>query len=187
MDEITILGEEVETGAYILRISMTEDRLVRFGRFQQGRPIFVPSAEYLYVGSAMAGRGSMNLARRLLRHATRQNQARPHDIRQRLLVAFRASGLGPENLQPPEKKKLFWNIDYLLEREAAILSHVVILRSQTNLEDALANFLVDQPGSHILANRLGAQDKRSQTHLLVIEETSAWWQQLPAALRRFVT
>jgi len=182
MEEITILGEDGNTGAYLLRIFVAEDLYVRFGRFQKGRPIFVHGGEYVYVGSAMASKGSMILARRLLRHATRCDPERPHEIRERLLMALRVAGMGPASLQPPAQKKLFWNIDYLLEEDAVSLSHVVILRSQIKLEDGLALFLMDQPGSRIVAKGLGAHDKRGQSHLLAFQETDQWWQKLPAAL-----
>jgi Uri superfamily endonuclease len=186
MNEVIILGQDWQTGAYLLRLKVDEDLLVRFGRFQQGRPLLVHSGDYVYVGSAMAGNGSMILARRLLRHATRTDAHQPQKIRQKLLLAFKAAELGPQNLLPPEQKKLFWNIDYLLEEDAVSLSQVIILRSRTNLEDDLAHFVMDQPGSRCLANGLGAHDRPGQTHLLAITETAEWWQQLPAALKSFV-
>ncbi len=179
MGEITILGEAVNTGAYLLRIAVTEDLFVVFGRFQQGKPIIIQRGEYLYIGSAMASKGSMTLARRLLRHATRQDRNRPHYIREKLLTALQEIELGSEDLQPPSQKKLFWNVDYLLEEEAVILSQIVIVRSRINLEDSLAHFLMNQPESSIVCKGLGAQDKRDQTHLLAIKGSSEWWQQLP--------
>lgn len=179
MEEITILGEEAKTGAYLLRISVAKDLQVRFGRFQNGRPILVEKGEYIYVGSAMAGKGSMTLARRLLRHATRQDQNRPQKIRERLLLALTKAGMGAGNLQPPAEKKLFWNIDYLLEETTAALSHVLILRRQFYVEDDLAHFIMNEPESSIVVKGLGAQDKPGQTHLLRIKEVSVWWQQLP--------
>ncbi len=182
MEEIAIIGEQAKTGAYLLRISVTNDLQVRFGHFQNGESILVQKGEYIYVGSAMASKGSMTLARRLLRHATRHDRNRPQKIRERLLVALTKAGVGAGNLQPPSQKKLFWNVDYLLEEETASLSQIVILCSRTNLEDDLAHFLMDQPGSSIVVKGLGANDKQGQTHLLQIKEKSAWWQQLPERL-----
>ena len=185
MEEIIILGEQVQTGAYLLRLKVAEDLRLRFGRFQHGRLISVTRGDYVYVGSAMAHRGSMSLGRRLLRHATRQDAQRPQVIRPQLLAALTAAGLGPGNLQAPGQKKLFWNVDYLLEENTVFLSQVIILRCRANLEDDLAHYFMGLSGSRVLANGLGANDKRSQTHLLAVDQTAAWWQQLPAKLSFF--
>ena len=75
LNEIVMVGGEEPCGAYVLRLTIAEALQVRFGRYQGGEPVAVLGGEALYVGSAMARRGSGTLARRLLRHATRADAA----------------------------------------------------------------------------------------------------------------
>ena len=130
----------------------------------------------------MARQGSMALARRLTRHATRRDEANPQQIRGELLKIFREVGLGPVDLKPPDRKELFWNIDYLLEEDVVDLSHVVAIRTTTRFEDELAHFLVAESKNCPLAEGLGAHDRPGQTHILFIRETADWWLQLPRRL-----
>lgn len=182
MKPITILGDSEQSGAYLLRMSVRRDVVVRFGRFQGGRPIPIPKGEILYVGSAMAQQGSMTLARRLLRHATRRDSVNPQHIQDTMLKVFENVELGPVQLKPPDSKKLFWNVDYLLEEDVVDLSHVVIIRTRIKFEDELAQFLEAEPKSSVLAKGLGAHDSHGRTHILKFRETADWWQQLPARL-----
>ena len=186
MKTIMILGDHGQSGAYLLRMVVRKDVTVRFGRFQGGRPILVPKGEVVYVGSAMAEKGSMTLARRLLRHATRSDRENPQQIRGALLKVFEDMGLGTVHLRPPEKKKLFWNIDYLLEEDVIELSHVVIVRTRIKFEDELAHFLEMEPKSSGLAKGLGAHDRQGSTHILMVRETAGWWQQLPTRLEELL-
>ena len=182
MKTITILGDNEQSGAYLLRMSVRRDVAVRFGRFQGGRPILVPKGELLYVGSAMAQQGSMTLARRLLRHATRRDEGNPQQIQGAMLKVFEDVELGTVQLKPPDRKKLFWNVDYLLEEDVVDLSHVVILRTRSKFEDELAQFLEAEPKSCALAKGLGAHDSHGRTHILIFRETADWWRQLPIRL-----
>ena len=182
MKTITILGDNEQSGAYLLRMSVRRDVAVRFGRFQGGRPILVPKGEFLYVGSAMAQQGSMTLARRLLRHATRRDEGNPQQIQGAMLKLSEDIGLGTVQLKPPDRKKLFWNVDYLLEEDVVDLSHVVIIRTRIKFEDELAQFLEGEPKSSVLAAGLGAHDSHGRTHILIFRETADWWQQLPTRL-----
>ena len=186
MKTITILGDNEQSGAYLLRMSVRRDVAVRFGRFQGGRPILVPKGELLYVGSAMAQQGSMTLARRLLRHATRRDEGKPQQIQGAMLKVFEDVGLGTVQLKPPDRKKLFWNVDYLLEEDVVDLSHVVILRTRSKFEDELAQFLEAEPKSSALAKGLGAHDSHGRTHILIFRETADWWQQLPTRLEGLI-
>ncbi len=158
MNAVTILGSDELRGTYLLRIVIADDLNVRFGRFRQGAPVAVSRGDLVYVGSAMARTGSMTLARRLLRHATR----RP-----------------PKQPQLPAKKKLFWNIDYLLDEEAAHLQHVTILRSADRLEDNVAAMLLADPSCQPVAPGLGAHDRPGSTHLLQVHADDDWWKTLP--------
>ena len=182
MKTITILGDNEQSGVYLLRMNVRRDVVVQFGRFQGGQPILVPKGEILYVGSAMAQQGSMTLARRLLRHATRRDEGNPQHIQGAMLKAFEDVELGTVQLKPPERKKLFWNVDYLLEEDVVDLSHVVIIRTRIKFEDELAQFLEAEPKSSVLAKGLGAHDSHGRTHILKLRETADWWQQLPTRL-----
>lgn len=184
MKRIAILGEKEQSGAYLLRMHVKREMMVRFGRFQGGRPVLVPKGEVVYVGSAMAQQGSMTLARRLLRHATRCDVGNPQPVREAMLALFEDAGMGPSPLKPPVSKKLFWNIDFLLEEVDVDLSHVVVIRATVRLEDELASFLEREPGSIVLAKGLGAHDRSGDTHLYMMREIAAWWQDLPVHLER---
>ena len=184
MNVVTILGSDELRGTYILRISVTEDLYVRFGRFRQGIPIHVPQGDVLYIGSAMASKGSMTLARRLLRHATRRPPKRPHALRPILIEKMIEAGLASPNVQPPADKKLFWNIDYLLDEETVEIKQAFILRSQERLEDAAAALLLNDPLCQSIAPGLGAHDSPDITHLLHVQAADQWWQTLTARLSR---
>ena len=182
MNAVTILGSDERRGTYLLRISVTEDLHVRFGRFRQGVPILVPQGDILYVGSAMAKKGSMTLARRLLRHTTRRPSKRPHTLRPMLIKEMTAAGLTPPDLEPPVDKKLFWNIDYLMDEEPVQLQQVFILRSAVRLEDVVADLLLADPACQPISPGLGAHDRPGSTHLLQVRAAEKWWQALPARL-----
>jgi Uri superfamily endonuclease len=184
MIKITILGSETQCGAYILRICVQHDLMVRFGRFQGGRMIRVPQGDVVYIGSAMAQRGSMTLASRLLRHATRSDQRRPQPIREEMLEVFAEVGLGTAKLEPPDHKKLSWNIDHLLEEESVELSQVFVLRTMERVEDSLAQFMEAESGTSIIKKGLGAHDRPGHTHLFHVRETAEWWRQLPIRLAK---
>lgn len=180
VNDVTVLGRDEPRGTYILRIGVTDDLNVRFGRFRQGSPVPVSRGEVVYVGSAMARKGSMTLARRLLRHATRRPPKHPHYLRSRLIEALHAAELGPKDLQPPTNKKLFWNIDYLLDESAAHLQQVIILRSAYSMEDAVAGMLLADASCQPVAPGLGAHDRPGSTHLLQVRASDEWWKALPA-------
>ncbi len=186
MKRLTILGGGEQSGSYLLRIRVGRELLVRFGRFQGGRWICVPKGDVVYVGSAMAQQGSMTLGRRLLRHATRSEGDNPQPIREVMIRTFRDVGLGDTELKPASEKKLFWNIDFLLEEAESELSHVVIIRSTIRYEDELAGFLALEPGSSVVAKGLGAHDRQGHTHVFAVRETAAWWRDLPERLERFL-
>ena len=52
--EIVVRGGESQAGSYLLRIRVSEDLSLSFGRFNRGKEIAVPVGEYVYVGSALA-------------------------------------------------------------------------------------------------------------------------------------
>lgn len=180
---LTVLGSDSASGFYVLRIRVRQDVALEFGKFRGGRRVLVPSGEYAYIGSAL---GNM-LARRLVRHATRSGSKPPHPIRQTLLERFLALGLGRENLLPRNGKRLFWNVDYLLDLEEIELRGVIGIRTPLPLEREAGQLLLADPATTIVEKGLGAHDVPGNTHLLRVEADEAWWEELPARLMRLVS
>ena len=179
---IAITGDESHAGTYILRIHLQKGAALRFGRFKKGKLISLPAGEYAYVGSALAEKGATTLARRLVRHATRSGDQRPHHIRETMLRRFAECGLGDENLLPQWGKTLHWNVDFLLNLPSAELVGVVAIRSRKRLEDRLAKQLEEDPHTEVIERGLGANDVPGNTHLLRVSATEAWWVSLPNLL-----
>jgi Uri superfamily endonuclease len=167
---IILLGTRDTGGAYVLRIAVNRNLKVRFGRFQNGHAINVPAGVYVYVGSAMGS--DQTLRRRVVRHATRSNNRKPHGIRDNLINMF-----GVEVL-PKGKKKLHWHIDFLLDRSEVNLTHVIMVHSAQRLEEVFAEQLMADVSTSKLAKGLGATDARGHTHLLRVPEKMDWWSNL---------
>ena len=179
---IVIIGDESHAGTYILRIRLKKDTTLRFGRFKKGKLISLPAGEYAYVGSALAEKGATMLARRLIRHATRSGDQRPHPIRETMLCRFAECGLGNGNLLPRRGKTLYWNVDFLLDLPSADLVGVFAIRLRERLEDRLAKQLEEDPYTGVIERGLGANDVPGNTHLLHVSATEAWWTSLPDLL-----
>lgn len=184
---ITILGDEVQSGSYVLRIRAHGVLNIGFGRFKRGKVIPIPTGECVYVGSALGRKGAMQLGRRLVRHATRASQQSPHPIRSHLLEICETIRLGEGNLLPPKEKKLFWHIDYLLDHPNVDLTHIILIRSLRRLEAQLAQLLEQDPHTFILAKGLGANDLPGNTHLLGVKADEVWWASLPDKINQLLT
>lgn len=156
--------------------------MLRFGRFKKGKLISTPAGEYAYVGSALAEKGATTLARRLVRHATRSGDQRPHCIREMMLRRFAECGLGNENLLPRRGKTLHWNVDFLLDLPSAKLVGVYAIRSRERLEDRLAKQLEGDSHTGVIERGLGANDVPGNTHLLHVSASEAWWESFPDLL-----
>ncbi len=168
----TIFGQNSHQGTYILLIDLYAPAQVSFGRFLGGRAIGLEPGKYLYVGSALgAGKRAFPLAGRLLRHASRSGNSRSHAIRKELLDLFVSSGYRT----PTGKgnKKLHWHIDYLLDLPEAEIFHVIMIMGASRFEHRLAGLVASMPESSTVADRLGAQDARSGTHLFRISDHAA--------------
>ena len=168
--QFTIFGDNSREGSYLLCIDLQAPVRVAFGRFRKGREIPLDQGSYLYVGSALgAGRRAFPLAGRLLRHASRSGNREPHAIQGELLRFFQDTGYdlkGKKSL-----KKLHWHIDYLLDLPEAEIAHIVMALSPARLESRLATLVASMPGVTCVADRLGAQDAASGTHLFRIADT----------------
>ncbi len=175
---IFILGEDSQAGTYILRIQLQENKSLQFGRFKRGKRISLPAGVYTYVGSALSEKGSTSLARRLVRHATRSGEKPPHAIRAEMLKQFLEGSLGPPDPLPKNGKKLFWNIDFLLDLEAAEITHVILIRSPERLESTIAQLLEQTAGTKIIEKGLGANDAPGNTHILHVTAAETWWTSL---------
>lgn len=185
-ERIICWGETSQGGTYLLRLHVRQPLSVKFGRFQQGQPVAVPSGDYLYVGSALAQKGSASLALRLLRHASRSGSRPAHAMRTCLLHQFPTLGLGPSSLQPPVNKKLHWHIDFLLDEAAVDLTAVFIIRSPLPLETPLAGWLEQLPETAFLAVGLGSTDDPGRTHLLRVTAASDFWRTFPEQMTLFL-
>jgi len=168
----TISGPPDRQGSYILSIQLARPVSVVFGKFRNGEPVDLKPGQYLYVGSALGGRkGGFPLASRLLRHASRSGGKPAHAIRTKLSELFVSWGYRPPARQ--NSKKLHWHIDYLLDCAEAELDHLFLFPGSSRLEHRLAKLLDSMPETSIVADRLGAQDATSGTHLFRIDNATA--------------
>lgn len=170
--QFTIFGNKYRMGSYILLIRLSCSVKLAFGRFQFGRLITFTGGEYLYIGSALGKEESTGspLARRVIRHASRSEEKKPHKIRPALLQLFSGDDFASSSNRAPSTKKLRWHIDYLLDLPEAEITHIVIMRSPLKLEDKLSELLESSNATSIVATHLGAGDTRNSTHLLKITD-----------------
>ena len=179
------LGGDSQGGTYVLRIYVPKQITMAFGRFKGGKKIHVPAGDYIYTGSALAETGSMCLARRLVRHASRTGSKPAHPIRKTLLRQFASVGLGPEN-QRPTKKRCRWNVDYLADHLPVDLTAMYAIRSPERIEFDIADMLEDDADTVVIEKGLGANDHPGHTHLLLVDAGENWWRDLPARLQSLV-
>lgn len=166
--EFTTFGKNSREGSYLLCIDLKSAAMLSFGKFMGGREIPLDRGSYLYVGSALGSGRGFPLASRLLRHASRSGCLPPHAIRDSLLEKFRSMGFVPKRETSP--KRLHWHIDYLLDLPEAELTHVFMVMGPSRLEHRLAELVSSMPGISPVADRLGAQDASSGTHLFKVPD-----------------
>jgi Uri superfamily endonuclease len=167
-------------GVYVLRVHLDHDSEIVFGGFRGGRTFPLPSGDYIYTGSANAHRGPSSLATRLIRHATRCGDESPHTIRENLVQEF--DRLRMWNGRLPKEKRLFWNIDYLLEHPDARIEAVIALRTSDRREGDVARFIEADTCTSYVARGLGANDVPGNTHLLRVDADERWWDNLSERL-----
>lgn len=173
--KISILGDDSQAGTYVLRIQLSKNTKLKFGRFKKGKVISLPAGDYSYVGSALSEKGSTSLARRLVRHATRTGSKPSHKIRDEMLNQFQACELGPPNPLPKNGKKLFWNIDHLLDLEIVEIVNLIAIRSPIRLESPIGVFLENNKDTEIIEKGLGANDSPNNTYILRVNSDGMWW------------
>ena len=175
---IRIMGDDSQAGSYVLRIRLKKNTTLQFGRFKKGKLISLPVGDYLYVGSALSEKGATSLARRLIRHATRNGDKPPHAIREKMINQFAECGLGSGDLLPRRGKTLHWNVDFLLDLQSAELINIFAIRSHERLENRIAKQLERDPHTDVIERGLGANDAPGATHLLRVQADSTWWMSL---------
>jgi Uri superfamily endonuclease len=183
---VDVIGDDSQGGTYVLRIRVSEDLAMPFGRFREAKVIDVPRGDVLYIGSALATKGGVSLARRLVRHASRTGALPPHAMRDVLVARFAEVDLGSGDLRPRNGKKLHWNVDHLLDRPEADLTRVYAIRSEQRLERVIGEMLLADPHTHILAKGLGANDLPGNTNILRVDADDTWWDTLPVRLYRLI-
>jgi len=179
---VDVIGDESQGGTYELRIHVSTAIAMPFGRFRKGKVIDVPQGDVLYIGSALAKKGGVSLARRLVRHASRTGDLPPHTIRDLLMARFAEVGLGSGDLRPRNGKNLHWNVDHLLDRPEAALTRVYAVRSELRLERAIGEMLLADPHTHVLEKGLGANDLPGNTNILHVDGGEPWWDALAGRL-----
>ena len=185
--EISFVNEPGGQGIYLLCLKVATPITVTFGRFQGGRPIPIPAGDYLYVGSALGRQGATTLAGRLLRHTTRSGDLPPHTIQTLLQRQLHAHNLLTSSTGVARPKRLFWHIDYLVDRLEAEISHIIILATTQRLESTIAHILAVDPVIKAVAPGLGASDDPHATHLFRVDAPAKWWHNLPERLTNLLT
>ena len=179
---IVVVGAEAvgdcRQGTYLLRIGVPEALHVAFGRFGGGEPIRVPAGGYVYVGSARAPRGAASLPHRIVRHATRSDCKPPHRIRDEVMQAY--------GVPAPARKRLFWNVDHLLDQIGVEIEAVLVVPGAAPREAAISRILSHDARTAPLAKGLGAHDDPGRTHLLRVTGDETWWRELPGQLSRYL-
>jgi Uri superfamily endonuclease len=178
--KITISGDPLPCGVYLVAIQLSDDYQLAFGEFQHGKKINLPQGTYLYVGSAFGQHRSSSLGYRLLRHASRSGSAIPHLIRPELQRSLDAVGLLGSI---PKRKTPHWHIDYLIDLPTAEIHGIAVLRTNRQVESELGDRLAQQPETLILAQGLGASDYPGKTHLFFVDADAKWWSKLPDNLK----
>jgi len=90
---------------------------------------------YFYVGSAMGVSGSVTLINRVKRHVL-----------------------------PPEKKKVHWHIDYLLQNESSLITKIILIPNSQKMECIIAQELRSISDDNV--EDFGSSDCKCISHLI---------------------
>ncbi len=177
---IHCIGSSYPGGTYCLRISLEKSIDLVFGRFKDGKVISLKKGEYLYIGSALAKRGSTTLGNRLRRHTSRSEGQKAHNIQVPLLNFF--DEIGISYTSNPSSKKLFWNIDHMLNLPFAEIIGIIFIRDPKSLENSWSKFLENLLETLIFEKGLGANDSRGHSHVQYSQISNDSWKLLPFEL-----
>lgn len=180
---IRFFGDNSRQGTYALFVTLAETARLAFGKFRSGTRFLLDHEACLYVGSALGdGPSATPLARRLVRHASRSPGNPPHRIREPMIEAFTKNGLARAGFTPPDRKKLHWHIDYLLDCRQAELSSVFVIRSPQRLETTLSRHAAALDETIEIARGLGARDTKNETHLFGVNDLETCMKKLENAI-----
>ena len=154
---MTVIGNGLPNGIYVLLIIVLSDLDLAFGRFKKGATC---------------------LARRLVRHAIRTSDRVPHQIRTNMLDFFSNLKLATGEFIPRTPKTLYWNIDHLLNRNEVEIKGLACLRTNEPLEAKIGKQLELRPDTNIIEKGLGANDIKGNTHLLRFADSQKNWPSL---------
>lgn len=171
---------EHPNGTYVLRIKLTENREVVFGRFKKGKTIQMKRGHYIYIGSALGQKGSSSLGNRLRRHTSRSDGNSPHEIQAPMLKLF--DSLGISYTKRPSQKKLFWNIDHLLDLDVAEIIGLIFIRNPIPLENTWSEWFESLNDTTTFEKGLGANDSKGHTHVQKSRITDIQWKTIPYQL-----
>lgn len=176
------IGKEHPNGTYCLRIALSEPFDLVFGRFKKGKLISLNAGEYVYIGSALAKRGSTTLGNRLRRHTSRSQGHKSHKIQRELLKYFNSIGISYTKTSSP--KKMFWNIDYLLDLPTAEIISIIFTRNPNSYENIWSEFFEKLHGTIVFEKGLGANDSDGHTHIQYSSISEKLWKKIPYQLPR---
>lgn len=177
---IHCVGSDHPNGTYCLRISLKKSVNLAFGRFKKGKVIRLQAGEYLYIGSALAKRGSTTIGNRLRRHTSRSVDQSPHKIQKPILAFFNEIGISYTS--KPSPKRMHWNIDHLLNLLSAEIIGIIFIRNPKPLENSWSAYLEQLPETKIIEKGLGANDSAGHTHIQRSNLSPDQWDKLPYKL-----
>lgn len=179
-DNIHCIGSSYPGGTYCLQISLEKSIDLIFGRFKGGKVISLKKGKYLYIGSALAIQGSTTLGNRLRRHSSRSEGKQAHRIQIPLLNFF--DEIGISYTSKPSSKKLFWNIDHMLDLPFAEIIGIIFIRDPKLLENSWSKFLENLSETVVFEKGLGANDSLGHTHIQYSQISDGQWELLPFEL-----
>lgn len=177
---ICFIGSEGQAGTYILRLNLMKTMKIPFGRFDGGREIELLSGEYLYIGSALAKKGSTTLGNRIQRHCARSDPMTNHKIRSEFRQFCTQHNI--HTTDNPSNKTPFWNIDHLTNLLEAEIIGIIAIRDLVPLENPWSEYIEAQPFSTVFAKGLGANDAEGHTHLQYCTISEREFSKLPEKL-----
>ena len=107
------------------------------------------------------------------RHTSRSNESQSHKIQTSLLDFF--DELEILYTRQPSPKKLFWNVDHLLNLSIAEIKKIIFIRNPKSLENTWSKYLETLPETVIFEKGLGANDSMGHTHLQFSKISDNQW------------
>jgi Uri superfamily endonuclease len=163
------------SGAYLLHIELTRPACLQIGAYNGGQIVQLTRGHYAYVGSAMGRRAGLYVPKRLLRHATRTGEKPPHPCHAEMLAHFQELDLPGNRLRMSAEKRIFWNIDYVLDDVDTALVEAFYVRSEYRLENQFVHVLENRPDTSVPLPGLGAHDHPGHSHFFCLDDGHVTW------------